>query len=498
MKKVVIVGAGLGGLSAAIRLRAAGFDVEILEKNARIGGKLNLVEAHGYRFDTGPSLLTMPQVLDDLFAVAGVERRARLDLRPLEPICRYAWADGARLDASANLASMVAEIERIAPQDVSGFFRFLSYGADLYAATADAFLFNDFRDLGALRANLTPRLIRQIPRLATLKTVNDRVSEFFSSLHLRQLFNRYATYNGSSPYQAQATFCLIPYVEMALGGWYVPGGMYRIAETLGDAARDLGVRIRTGTEVAEIEIAQGAVTGVRLATGERAAAAAVVANADALYAYKNLIGSEHRKIYTDKRVDRIEPSSSGFVLLLGVRKKFDCLSHHNIFFSRDYADEFDALFKRLAPPDDPTIYVCASSRSDDSQAPPGCENLFVMVNAPCTRPDFDWTAVQEKYRNFIIRRLEEFGLSGLNNAIEYEQILTPTRFESWFNAHRGAIYGLSSNSLSSAFLRPPIRARDVAGLYFVGGSAHPGGGIPLVILSGKIAAQTIVRDDGRR
>ncbi len=491
---VVIVGAGLGGLAAALRLRAHGFDVTLLEKNDRVGGKLNLIDRDGYRFDTGPSLMTLPDVLADLFACVGERMEERLSFTPLEPLCRYDWPDGTHLDASSNLPLMVRELERVAPQDIAGFFRFLSYGADLYTATADAFLFNDFRDFGKLRKSITPHLLRQLPRMATTKTVADRVNEFFKSPHLRQLFNRFATYNGSSPYRAQATFCLISYVEFAIGGWYPKGGMYKIAESLDALAREKGVNLQTGVEVTEIVISDGKTRGVRLATGETIAADAVVANSDSLYTYSSLIGREHRKRFTDKKIGKIEPSCSGFIVLLGTRKKFDRLAHHNIFFSADYPKEFTDLFDRLRPADDPTIYVCSTSRTDPNTAPPGCENLFVMVNAPATTPDFDWDDISSDYRNLIVNKLEHFGLDGLNDSVEVEEIITPKGFTGWFNAWRGAIYGLSSNSLTSAFLRPPIRSRDAKGLYFAGGSTHPGGGIPLVLLSGKIAAELVASD----
>ncbi len=491
---VVIVGAGLGGLAVALRLRARGFSVTLLEKNDRVGGKLNLVERDGYRFDTGPSLMTMPDVLRDLFAVAGERMEDHLTLESLEPLCRYDWPDGTHLDASSTLPRMVAELERVAPRDVAGYFRFLSYGADLYTATAETFLFNDFRDLRKLWKSITPHLLRQLPRMATTKTVADKVQEFFTSPHLQQLFNRFATYNGSSPYRAQATFCLIPYVEFGIGGWYVKGGMYRIAEALEAVARKNGVQLRTGASVAEILVANGKTGGVRLESGETIAAEVVIANADSLYTYSSLIGRENRKIFTDRKIARIEPSCSGFIVLLGTRKKFDRLAHHNIFFSRDYPKEFTDIFDRLQPAQDPTIYVCSTSRSDPEMAPPGCENLFVMVNAPATSPAFDWDDIAADYRNLIVKRLEEFGLDGLSDSVEVEEIITPKRFTGWFNAWRGSIYGLSSNSLTSAFLRPPIRARDIRGLYFAGGSTHPGGGIPLVLLSGKIAAEAVETD----
>ncbi|MFQ3591542.1 MAG: phytoene desaturase family protein, partial [Chloracidobacterium sp.] len=358
--------------------------------------------------------------------------------------------------------------------------------------------FNDFRDWRQLWRQLDRHLLRQLPRLATLKTVADRTAEFFASPYLRQLFNRYATYNGSSPYRAQATFCLIPYVEFAFGAWYVAGGLYRIAEALTRIAEAQGVVIETNAPVAEILVEHGGVKGVRLANGDVLVADAIVSNADALYTYARLLPSVRRRAYSDQRLARIEPSCSGFILLLGTARKFDQLAHHNIFFSRDYPGEFAEIFDTLTPPRDPTIYVCATSRTDPTQAPPGGENLFVMVNAPAVCDAYDWDNVARDYRNQIVAQLESVGLTGLSDSIVFEDMLTPKRFATWFNAHRGSIYGLSSNSLRNAFWRPPIRAREVRGLYFTGGGTHPGGGIPLVLLSGKLAAAAVASDIGNR
>ncbi len=496
-RRVIIVGAGLGGLAAALHLRARGFQVTVLEKNPTVGGKLNRIVADGFSFDTGASLVTLPDILRATFAVAGARLEEHLTLQPLDPICRYRWPDGAQLDLSSDVSKTVAQLRCLAPQDEAAFFRFLSYGAELYTATAPVFLFNDFRDWRNLWRQLDRRLLRQLPRLVTLQTVADRTAKFFTSPYLRQLFNRYATYNGSSPYRAQATFCLIPYVEFAFGAWYVVGGLYRIAESLLHVAQAQGIGIHTNTPVAEIVVADGQARGVRLADGHVLPADVVVSNADPLYTYAKLLPGVRRRAYSDERLARIEPSCSGFILLLGTARKFDALAHHNIFFSSDYPAEFADIFDRLLPPADPTIYVCATSRTDPTQAPPGSENLFVMVNAPAVCDAYDWDDVAPNYRNHVMARLEAAGLTGLAESIVFEDRLTPKRFATWFNAHRGAIYGLSSNNLHNAFWRPPIRAREVRNLYFVGGGTHPGGGIPLVLLSGKIAAAAIAADTGQ-
>lgn len=495
-KSGVVIGAGLGGLAAAIRLASRGFAVEVLEKNERPGGKVNIRQARGYTFDTGASLLTMRHVVEDLFESAGRRLEDYLDIQPLDPICRYRWPDGTHLDTSTDLARTAEEIRRVAPGDVDGFRRFLADARRKYEVAERTFLAHSLNDLPRL---LRPRYARDLAALSSWRTLSAHVGRYFRSPHLRQLFNRFATYNGSSPYRTPATFALIPYVEFGLGAWYVRGGMYRLPAALARLAAELGVVLRTGAEVEQINVEGGRVRGVRLSGGEVRACETVVANSDAVETYRRLIAPEARgRSFTERKLSRIEPSSSGFVLLLGAARRYEQLAHHNIFFSSDYPSEFRSLFDELRPAAAPTVYVCATSRTDASQSPPGHENLFVLVNAPALNTGTRWEEEAGAYRDVILRRLETFGLEALSASVEYEHVITPEDFQSLYGAHRGALYGISSNSTLSAFLRPPNRARHIRGLYFAGGSTHPGGGIPLVLLSGKMAAELIIQDREKR
>lgn len=482
-EQTVIVGGGLGGLAAAIHLAARGRRVLLLEKNERVGGKLNLVEAGGYTFDTGPSLLTMPWVLRELFEVAGARLEDELELLPVEPTCRYAWPDGTRFDASQSLPLLMQQIGRLDPRDVDGFLRFMAYASRIYQAVAGPFLLNPF---DGLRDLITPALLRDSWKIDPLRTVDGAVRAFFHSPYLRQVFNRYATYNGSSPYRAPATFNLIAYVEFIEGGWYVRGGMYALARALETLARRLGVEIRTNTPVEQIVLRDGAAGGVILAGGERIDATQVVVNADPRYAYKQLLPGQAR---ASAQLGKLEPSCSGFILLLGVRRQYADLAHHNIFFSADYPREFAAIFDKGVPAPDPTVYVCATSVSDPQHAPPGHTNMFVLVNAPALGPRVNWAREAPAYRDLVVHKLERMGLAGLGAQIGYEQIITPADLHARYNAPGGAIYGLASNHPFTAFLRPPLRARGLRRLFFVGGGTHPGGGIPLVLLSGRAVAQ---------
>ncbi len=488
MKKIIVIGAGLGGLSAAIRLAESGFDVTVLEKNETVGGKVNSVEAHGYKFDTGASLLTMRHVFEDLFDFCGKRIEDYLTIVPLDPLCRYFWTDKTVFDASSNIEKTAREIERIAPQDVKDFHRYLSDSRRKYEIAEKTFLAHSLNDLPKL---LRPKYLKDLLAISSMKTLDAHHHAFFQSEKLQQLFNRFATYNGSSPYQTPATFALVPFVEFGLGAWYVRGGIYEIPKALARLANESGVKIQTDCAVAEIIVENKKAVGVRLENGEIFKSDYVVANSDAIETYRNLLDEK----FFNEKLDRREPSCSGFVLLLGVKQKFPQLAHHNIFFSDDYKAEFDALFTDLRPAANPTIYICATSQTDATQSPENCENLFVLVNAPYTSSKTDWKIEAPSYRDLIIKKLENCGLEDLESSIEFEQIITPEDFEDKYRTNRGSIYGVSSNGIFSAFLRVPNKSKKVESLYFVGGATHPGGGMPLVLLSGKMAAEMIAREN---
>jgi phytoene desaturase len=477
----LVIGAGLGGLAVACRLAHAGHSVAVLEKNETVGGKVNLVEAAGFRFDTGASLLTMRHVLEDLFTACGRRLEDYVELVRLDPVCRYSWSDGTIFDASDDIEASVAGLEGFAPDDGDAFRSYLDRSKLRYEIAERTFLAKSLNELSTL---LRPSLLPDLLRISSLRTLSSYNSASFRSPKLRQLFDRFATYNGSSPYKVPATFSLISWAEFGLGAWYPKGGMYEISRALGRLAGELGVRVFTKTEVQKMVVRNGRVVGVK-AVGETFGAEVVVSNADAVETYRTLLDSQE---FQDR-----EPSCSGFVLLLGTNRRFDSLAHHNIFFSDDYKSEFEEIFRHKRPASDPTIYVCASSRTDSTQAPDGCENLFVMVNAPYTSKRTDWQQEMRPYRDFLMTRLEEIGLEGISKSVVYEKVITPADFKVRYRANRGSIYGISSHGMFSAFKRVPNRSKDLENLYFVGGAAHPGGGIPLVLLSAKHTADLILR-----
>lgn len=483
-----IIGAGFGGLSAAIHLAARGRRVTVYERQQAAGGKAAEVARDGFRFDTGPSLLTMPFVLEQLYEAAGARADERVDLVPVDPICRYFYPDGTVLDASADEDAFRRAVAAVAPGDADAVTPFLDYSQRIYELTSDIFLFNSLGDLKALlRARNLPTLLR-LPQIDPFRTVHEGVSAHFSDPRIVQLFDRYATYNGSDPWQAPATLNIIPYVEYRLGGYYVRGGMYALVRSLAALAERLGVDIRYGADVERIESAGGRVRGLTVDGGFEAHDA-VVSNADAVYTMTRLVEGEERR---KERYRRLEPSCSGLVFLWGVRGVEHALAHHNIFFNEEYRSEFDDIFRRLRSPQDPTVYVSITARSDPEHAPAGYENWFVLVNMPYLTEenrDVDVDGVREA----VLRRLRESGVD-LDGRIVQETVITPRDLEERHNSNRGSIYGISSNSRNAAFLRPQNRVRSMGGLYLAGGAAHPGGGVPLVLLSGKLAARAVMED----
>jgi len=507
-KKIIIVGAGIGGLAAAIRLAAQGHSITMLERQAQVGGKMNRVEMNDFRFDTGPSLITMPYVLEDLFHAARRELKDYLDLVPLDITCRYFYRDGLILNAWRDHERLAEEFARLKPHDGAAFYRFLDHARNIYQAAADPFLYHSLGNpLDVLRTFVRYVLWGHPPRststlLSRLKavlaalspqTLDESVRGFFEDEHLRQLFDRYATYNGSSPYQVGAVYSIIPYVELADGGWYPRGGIYAVAQALERLARELGVTIETGCDVRRILVERNEARGVVLADGRVMRSDIVIANSDVVTTHRELLSPAIRKRSRTQRLEQLEPSCSGFVLLLGLDKHYPQLAHHNIFFSDDYPTEFDDLFERHVPLRNPTIYVCDTSRSDSTQAPPGYENLFVLVNAPYLTAKSDWQRDAPMYRDLVLDILasyKQIDLGDLREHIVCEVILTPEDFQKKYGANAGSIYGLSSNARIAPFTRPGNKS-EIRNLYFVGGSTHPGGGVPLVMLSGKIVADLI-------
>jgi phytoene desaturase len=487
----VIIGGGIGGLSAAVRLAAAGWRVTILEQNAALGGKMGEMRADGYRWDTGPSVITMRPVFEEAFACAGKRLDDYLELCPVEPLTRYLYPDGTRLDISRELARTAQQIAAVTddPRDVEGYLAFLAYAARIHRITGDKFIYRDPPTPWQLAR--TP--LRDMPAVDPLRTVDGAARRFVRSPKLRQLLGRFATYVGASPFLAPATLNVIAHVELTGGVWYPRGGIYQIARAFERLAREGGVEIRTAAAVERILVRGGRAVGVALASGDSLLADAVIADVDVATVYERLLPPEGASARRVRHLTGVDTSCSGFILLLGVARQYADLAHHNIFFSADSRREFDDIFARGVPPDDPTIYAAITSKTDPDHAPPGCENWFVLVNAPPLSPAYDWTKQAASYRDRVLDKLAAHGCA-LREHIVVERMLTPLDLERLTGARRGALYGISSNDRFNALRRPHNRAPDVRGLYFAGGTTHPGGGVPMVTLSGAAAARMVCAD----
>ena len=489
VSRVVVVGGGLGGLAAAARLAAGGHAVTVCEQAPWIGGKLGWYGRDGHGFDTGPSLVTLPQVLRDLFAATGAPLDDVLDLVRLDPATRYRFPDGTWLDLPGRREEIPAALDA-ALGSGDEWERFLARAERMWAVTEQPFLRSPL-DGAATLARLA-RSASDVATVAPWSSLRGLGSRYLQDPRLRMLLERYATYSGSDPRRAPAALATVPYVEQAFGSWYVRGGLRRLAEAVAERAAELGAELRTSSPVGRVLVEGGRAVGVELAGGERIAADVVVSNADAAALYGDLLptGAPVRRARAALR--RTTPSSSGFVLLLALRGRTPGLAHHTVLFPADYDAEFDALFAPVGPPrpvEDPTVYVSApddpATRPDDAS-----ESWFVLVNAPRHEPgqgvDWDTPGLADGYADRVLAVLAERGLD-VRDRVRWRVVRTPADLERDTRSVGGSIYGTSSNGARAAFLRP-ANASPLPGLYLVGGSAHPGGGLPLVLLSAEIVA----------
>jgi phytoene desaturase len=459
---VTVIGAGLGGLATAIRLARHGYTVEIIEKNAHYGGKVcekEVITDQGrFRWDCGPSLLTLPHVLKELFEYCDQSLENHLHLTPTQPICRYFWSDGKRIDEDETFWKQ--------PEVAA----YLNYAKGIYELSGETFL--NYAPSEWWRA-LHPKrwsALRHFPKVATFKNLAQLHEKFFPHHHLQQLFNRFATYNGSSPYQTPATFAIIPYVEATFGGWHPKGGMARIAEALYHLACQLGVTFHFNQEIKDFSKIKSDIT---------------VYNGDIIHAH-----SHHSLLsHFQKQTLQSKPlACSGFIVWLAVKKNFPQLAHHNIFFSDNYRNEFHAITQEKQLPQEPTIYLSITSKTDAQDAPAGCENWFLLVNSPA----YDRLPTND-YETVILQRLKKFGLELKAEDILHQESFTVHDFIKRDNAWQGSLYGWASHSVRTALFRPYLRHPKQKNLFFVGGTVHPGGGMPLALLSGKIVANKILK-----
>lgn len=492
----LVIGAGLGGLATAAHLACAGYAVTVLEQRDEPGGKVRRLVEGGFRFDMGPTIMTMPFALDELFAAAGRERRDYLELIRLDPYYRAHFPDGLVFELSDSMNDVLAQVRAMSPDDEPRYVAYLARAGRIWHEVERHFLdrlFHSWTDL------LDPALLAAGFKMDALTSLAKRVARQIRDPRLRQLLTYQAIYVGASPDDVPATYALISYLEMAYGVWFPKGGMYAIAEAVARLCTDLGVDIRYRTGVERILVEGGRARGVRTTEEAELRADVVISNADLHHTYARLLGDTPRPHMSDQRLAALEPSSSAFIVYAGVARTYPGLPHHTIVFSDDFQRDLRGIFVERRPLDEPSFYVCAPSVTDPDLAPPGSTALYLLAPAPYLAGDVDWDAIAPGYAERLLARAEAFGLPGLRAATVFERCYTPADFARDYHCHRGSIFGLSARADQTAFRRPAPRVRDVAGLYLVGGSTQPGGGVPMVVLGGKLVARTVCRDraDGR-
>ncbi|AUX20204.1 phytoene desaturase [Sorangium cellulosum] len=513
--RVVVIGGGIGGLTAAALLASRGLDVVLLERGARVGGKMREVTLGGRPIDVGPTVLTMRWVFDELFASLGLCFEDQVPLRPAETLARHAWPDGSRLDLFADEGRTADAIGALAgPREADGYRRFCRYARDIFDTVERPFLRAERPTLRTILSAAGSLGVSGLMKIDGHRTLHRALGDFFADARLRQLFGRYATYCGSSPYLAPATLSVIAHVERE-GVWLPQGGMYRVAEALAAAATRAGATLRCGARVAAIEEGRGRATGVVLEGGERLAADAIVMNADPAALRSGLFGQRAAR----KAPGDAPRSLSAMTFALVAEVSGFPLVRHNVFFSSDYEAEFRDLFERGAVPRDATIYACAEDRWDEPSPEPGAagpgpspepgaagpgpgagasgaragERLFFIVNAPATGDIHTPSSTEiHECEQRVFHQLQRFGLS-LRSAGPSLVVTTPADFERMFPATGGALYGPASHGWTSPFSRPGSRSK-LPGLYFAGGSVHPGAGVPMAALSGRLAAESVMED----
>ncbi|HEY8564266.1 MAG TPA: phytoene desaturase family protein [Beijerinckiaceae bacterium] len=494
--KVAVVGAGLGGLAAACVAGARGHQVTLYDKNPWLGGKAAVLHEGGFRFDMGPTILTVPRVLFRIFGEANRRLEDYLDLVRLDPQWRCFFDDGARIDLLEDIPKMSTEMDRFAPGKGAGegYKRFQEIAAHLHGVS-DKFFFwkpvEDLFDTIDIKANFNPSTMRDVISLRMGASVAGTIRSKVKDDRLAQMLDHFTQYVGSNPYASPAVLCSIAHMQAADGVWYPMGGTRAVAEALTKLATELGAVLKPGTEVTGLDLRGGVVRGVVTAQGTEAYDA-VISNMDSIRTYRELVGGD-----IGAAVDRkgYEPACSGVVLYLGLNKRYEHLAHHDFVFSRDPEEEFDAIYKRGEPAPDPTAYLAAPAATDPSVAPEGGEALYVLVHTPYLRPHHDWQQMFPAYRQVILDKLKRTaGMEDIEERIVVERHLTPQDIHDRYKVLNGAIYGLASHGKFLGAFKPGNRSRQVPGLYLAGGAAHPGPGMPMVMMSGWIAADAMDTD----
>ena len=497
--KVGVIGSGLAGLASACTLAARGHEVEVFEKNEWLGGKAAQLQENGFRFDMGPTILIQPSVLRKIFSEANRDLADYVTMVRLDPQWRCFFEDGKIMDLKDNPQEMAAELEAIWPAMGKGYLKFLETSKQLHSIS-DRFFF--WRSIGSMRDTMDVggafdlNVLKDVMRMRLGKTVAGTIREFIPDANTAQMLDHFVQYVGSSPDASPAILCAIGHMQMEEGIWYPMGGTRAVPEALVKLAKELGVIFHPSTDVARIlnqppsSGKRSHVTGLETTDGRTYRFDAIVSNSDAVRTHRELIGGHVARSFDHKR--SYEPACSGVVLYLGLNKRYDHLAHHDFVFSRDAHEEFHHIYEKGEPAPDPTCYLASTAMTDPASAPAGGDALYVLVHTPYLRPHHDWNKMFPAYRQVILDKLKRTaGLTDIEDRIVFESALTPLDIHNRYRVLNGAIYGISSHGMYQGAFKPANKSRELDGLYLAGGAAHPGPGMPMVMMSGWIAADTL-------
>lgn len=493
VRNVIIIGAGPGGLAAAMLLSKAGARVTVLERMDRVGGRTSSIRENGFTFDLGPTFFLYPDVLDRIYRECGLTMRDEFEMTRLDPHYQLFFEGRDRLLATSDVVRMESELSRLSEHDAKGFRRYLEDNRGKFESFRPILErpFHSFLNL------LDPRLIKLLPFFRPHLSVDGDLRKFFSDDRIRLACSFQSKYLGMSPYTCPSIFTILSYLEYAYGIFHPKGGCGAVSTAMADAARRLGADIRLNEEVTSIRFEGKRARSVVTAAGKYDCDALVI-NADFSHAMKKLVPNELRKRWSDEKIARTKYSCSTFMMYLGVNRTFDHLQHHNIFLSNEYTENLTDIERDHRLSANPSFYVCNPVVTDPTMAPPGKSALYVLAPVTHEHANVNWAAEQKRFRDLTMRQLAKIGLDGIEKHIEYERVLSPAGWHQSYAIHKGAVFNLAHSLDQMLHLRPQNRFRDLESVYLVGGGTHPGSGLPVIYESARISSALVARDLGLR
>ena len=491
-RTVIVIGAGFGGIAAALRARALGYEVILVERLDQLGGRGRIVRHDGFHFDAGPTVITAPFLLDELFALFGEDRRDHVPLLPVSPFYRVRFIDGRHFDLSGDATAMRGEVVKFSPKDVAGYEKMQRHAAELYRVGYERYSAQPFHKLVTMLTAFP-----EIVRLGGHRSVYGIVRRYLADDSLRRVFSLQPLLVGGHPFHTSGLYALIQHLERVHGVWFPEGGTGALIAGLGALMRRHGITIRLQADVTRLLHENGRISGVALATGETLAADAVIANADAPAIYADLLPGVKRRRWTDRKLDRLDYSMGLFVFYFGTNRRYEDTAHHTILLGHRYRELLDEIFGRgTEVPEDLSLYLHRPTATDPGMAPPGCDAFYVLAPVPNLRAGIDWAAAAPRLRDRLVAMMEERELPGLSGAIVTESWMTPETFRQDYRSRHGAGFSVSPRLTQSAWFRFHNKSEEVRGLYLVGAGTHPGAGLPGVLTSAKVVESLLKEDAG--